>query len=176
MIKYLYSFVIAAVLVFIQVSILSVFNITYNLNLLLVFLIFTTIIFGLKRSIIFAVFIGLLINIYSFLPFTTIFIIYLIIIMLINYLYKNVFTNFSYFSSLILAVVGTVGYSLLTAVFAYFFYIINLTNIYIIIDYNYIKNIIAAIILNLILISVFYLFAKTTIKTLNLSLVLKNEL
>jgi len=173
MIKYFYYLIISLILVFLQQSILSTLGHFANLNILLVVLIFITIIFGFNLGFIFAVFIGFFVNIFSFLPWGTLIIIYLIIISIVDFLYKHVLINFSYLTNLILIILATFIFNLLLLGIAFFYYLFNLINIYIILDKIFMVNFLWQIILNSIMISLIYILAKLTIKKLNLVFIMK---
>jgi len=173
MIKYFYYLFLSLILVFLQQSVLPTLGPFANLNILLVFLVFTTIIFGFNLGFIFAIFIGLFVNIFSFLPLGTFIIIYLIILGVINFLYKHVFINFSYLTNLILIVLATLIFNFLLLLTAFLYYLINLINIYIVLDGVFLINFLWQIILNSIMISLVYILAKLTIKKLNLVFIIK---
>jgi len=173
MIKYIIYFVISFVLVYVQQSFLTAFDTFYNLNLLLVFLIFIAVIFGFNLSFIFTIFIGLFLSIYSYLPIGSFIIIYLIVLALVGYLHRNFLINLSFYTSLILMSVATIVYNILVLIFTYFFYSIGLINIYISLDNNYINNTIWQLILNLILMALVFLIAQATVKKLNLAFLFK---
>jgi len=173
MIKYFYYLFLSLILVFLQQSVLPALGFLANLNILLVFLVFITIIFDFNLGFIFAIFIGFLVNVFSFLPLGTFIIIYLVILGVINFLYKHVFINFSFLTNLILIVLATFIFNLLLLLVAFLFYLLNLTNIYIVLDGAFLINFLWQIILNSIMISLVYILAKLTIKKLNLVFIIK---
>ncbi|MFA5188815.1 MAG: hypothetical protein WC460_05635 [Patescibacteria group bacterium] len=173
MIKYLYYIFISLFLVFIQQSILMVFGYTANLNILLVFLVFITIISGFNLGFIFSVIIGLIAGLYSYLPFGSLIIIFLLIISLVNFLYKHVLINFSYLTNIILIVMATFLYNCLLVLINYLAYLLGMIRIYISVDSIFLINFLWQNILNVALISLIFVIAKLTIKKLNLVFLIK---
>lgn len=173
MIRYLYFFIISLVLVLIVQSIFPALGIFSNLNILLIFIIFVLIVWGFNVSFFFALFIGLFLNIYSYLPLGTFILIYLIILMGANFLYKNIFINFSLFTSLILIILATIVYEFLLITFSFIFYIIGLNMIYLSLDKIFISNLIWQLILNAGLMSLIFIFGQISTKKLNLAFLIK---
>ncbi len=173
MIKYLYYFLISLALVFIAQSILPALTPFSNLNLLLVTLVFITIIFGFNLGFIFAVLIGFLINIYSYLPLGTLIIVYLLVLLAVNFLYKNVLINFSFYTNLILILVATFLYSLLVYILNLLFNFLGFVKLYINLDWIFLANLGWQLLSNLILMMALYFIAKFTIKKLNLAFLIK---
>jgi len=173
MLKYLYYFLISIVLVFLQQNILPNLGFLNNLNFLLVILVFITIISGFDLGFIFALIVGFIYNIFSFLPLGTFIIIYLVILILVNFLYKNVLINFSFLTNFILIIMATLLYNFLLPFVTYIFYALNIIKLYIVIDNDYIINFLKAIILNSLLISFIFIIAKLTIQKLNLVFLIK---
>ncbi|MCX6745815.1 MAG: hypothetical protein NTX00_02225 [Candidatus Parcubacteria bacterium] len=173
MLKYIFFILISLILVFIQISFFGALPILANLNILLVFLIFINIVFGFDTGFIFALLIGFFLNLYSFLPWGTFIVIFLAIIWLLDFLYKNVFINFSIYSNLIMVIIGTILY-VFSILLAYFiFYLMGLIKIYIVIDKLFWQSFSYQIILNLVLMSGLFYLAKLTIKRLNIVFLFK---
>ncbi len=173
MLKYFYYFVISLVLVLLVQSLFSSLGIFSNLNLLLIFMIFVLIVWGFNIAFIYALFIGLFLNIYSYMPLGTFIIIYLIILFGANFLYKNVFINFSLFTSLILIILATLLYQILYVIFNFLFYLIGLVAIYTPLDKIFLSNLIWQLALNSILIALIFIFGQVTSKKLNLAFLIK---
>lgn len=173
MFKYLYYFCLAFVLVFLAQSVFTASEFFLNLNLLLVFLVFVTIIFGFNFGFTFALFLGFIQYFYSYLPFGTHIAIYLLIILGVNFLYKNVLINFSLNSAIILTFLATLIYNLLIVVFSLLNYIIGQSSAYILLDTTFGANLFWQVLLNLSLISIVFFIAKFTIKRLNLVFLIK---
>ena len=173
MIKYFYYLIIAFILVYIQQSIVTAFSLLLNLNLLLVALIFITIIFGYNVGFIFAIYLGFLINLFSFLPFGSFIIIYLLILTIVNFLYKHVLINLSFYTSLILILIATCLYTIIISLYNLLLYFFKVTSIYMELDRTFFQNLGEQLIWNLLLMAVIFLIAKTSLKKLNLAFLLK---
>jgi cell shape-determining protein MreD len=173
MINYLYYSILSFGLVLIQQSVLSALGVFSDLNLLLVFLVFVTIIWGFNLGFIFAVFIGLFLSIYSFLPLGSFIIIFLLVILLINFLYKNIFINLSFNTSLILILLSTFFYFIFIVLFSFLFYFLNLSEMYLPFDRLLLDSFIRQIILNLSLMALIFIIAKFSYKRLNLAFLIK---
>jgi len=173
MIKYLYYLIASFLLVLIVQSTLPALGFFSNLNILLIFIIFVLIVWGFNAGFIFALFIGLFLNIYSFLPLGTFILIYLIILFGANFLYKNVFINFSLFTSLILISIATLLYEFLLLTFSFIFYSIGLLIIYMPLDKIFLTNLGWQLILNIILMSLIFIFGQITTRKLNLAFLIK---
>jgi len=173
MIKYFYYFIISLFLVLLQQGVLANLSFFSNLNLLLVVLVFITIVSGFNLGFIFAVFIGIFVYFFSFLPFGTFIIIYLIILVLIDFLYKQVLINFSFYTSLILIVLATILYNLLIALFSYFYFWAGIISLNINLDKIFLFNSLWQAVSNAFLMAVIFIIAKITIKKLNLMFLFK---
>src|SRR4030042_6159880 len=173
MIKYLAFIVLSLLVVLISISLIPVLGFFSNLNIILVFLVITTIIFGFNHGFLFAVIIGFFMNFYSFFPFGTYIIIFLLIIWLVDFLYKHVLINFSIFSNMILIIIGTLVYSFFIILFNYIFYLLGLIKFYIFFDRFFLLSLIWQLGLNLLLIMILFFLAKLTIKRLNIVFLLK---
>jgi cell shape-determining protein MreD len=173
MIKYLYYIILSLFLVLIAYSLLPVSGSLSNLNIILVFLVITTIIFGFNQGFIFAVIIGFLMNYYSFFPFGTFILIFLLIIWLVDFLYKHVLINFSIYSNIILIIVSTLLYSFFIILFNYIFYLLGLIKFYILLDKIFLSSLFWQLGLNMLLMIILFFLAKITIKRLNIVFLLK---
>lgn len=173
MIKYLYYLIIVFFIVWLTQSVFSTSSILINLNLVLVFLVFITIIFGFNLGFVFAVYAGFLMNFYSYLPFGTLIAIYVAVITSVNFLYKNVFINFSLYTSVILISLATVFYSLVVYLFNLFYYFVGLTTVYLPLNQLYFFAFAWQLGGNLILMILIFILAQFTIKRLNLVFLFK---
>jgi cell shape-determining protein MreD len=173
MIKYFYYLIISFCLVFIVQSFFSALGFLSNLNVLLVFIAFILIVWGFNLSFVFAIFIGLFLNIYSYLPFGTFILIYLLILFCVNFLYKNIFINFSLVTSLILIILSTICYEFLLLILNFIFYLVDLVNIYIILDKAFFFNLLWQIALNSLLMAFIFILGQVTTKKLNLTFLIK---
>jgi cell shape-determining protein MreD len=173
MIKYLYYFIISLVLVLLVQSFFPNLGIFSNINVLLIFLIFVLIVWGFNAAFVYALFIGLFLNIYSYMPLGSFIVIYLIILLGANFLYKNVFINFSLFTSLILIILSTLLFQILFITINFISYLLGLVNIYTPLDKIFLSNLIWQLVINSILIALIFIFGQVTTKKLNLAFLIK---
>jgi len=173
MIKYFYYLFISLLLVLLQQGVLANLTLFSNLNLLLVVLVFITIVSGYNLGFILAVFIGLFSYFFSFLPFGTFIIIYLIILVLIDFLYKHVLINFSFYTSLILIVLATILYNFLLILFGYFYFWAGIMSFNFNLDKIFLANSLWQVASNAFLMAIIFIIAKITIKKLNLVFLFK---
>jgi len=173
--KYFFNFLIISLLVILIQGVFSALNILFPLNIFLVILVFITIIFGFNWGFIFSIFAGFALNLFSYLPLGSFIIIYLVVLLSVSFLYKNVFINLSLYTSLLLTFLATLIYQLLILLFNFMFYFLNLINIYITIDRTLLIYLGKQIILNLLVMSILFILAKATSKRLNLAFLIKNE-
>jgi len=173
MLKYLYYFLISFILVLLSHSILSAFGTGVKFDIILVILVFITIVWGFNLGFIFAIFIGILLGIYSYLPLGSFVLIYLIIVALVNFLHKNVLINFSLITSIILIILSVFLYNILLYFFNLILYLLNVVNIYIVMDNNYWFNIAGQILFNSLLMIFIFIIGKATFKRLNLVFLIK---
>jgi rod shape-determining protein MreD len=173
MLKYAYYLLISLVLVFFSQSIFSAFIAPENLNILLVFLVFITFVWGFDLGFIFAVFIGFLLNLYSYLPLGSYIVIFLLIILLVDFLHRQIFINFTFSTNIILILISTLAYSILLVGVNFIFYFLGITRIYINLDGIFLTNLFQQIISNLVLICLIFICAKAIFKKLNLAILVK---
>jgi len=173
MINYIYYFIIAFLLVLATQSILTSSEFLMNFNFLLVVIVFITIIFGFNLGFIWAIFIGLFMSIYSYMPIGSYILIFLLIVFIIDFLYKNVLTNFSLYSSLILMIVATLIFNFVLVLLNYLLYFFGLISLYIVLDSSYWQSFIWQLILNIVIMTIIFLLSKATIKKLNLAFLIK---
>ncbi|MDD5341498.1 MAG: hypothetical protein PHC97_03650 [Patescibacteria group bacterium] len=171
--KYFYYFIISFLAALFAQTLMPNLGFFANMNVLLVFVIFLLIVWGFNLSFIFAAFIGLFLNIYSYLPFGSFILIYLLILLGANFLYKNVFINFSLFTSLILIVLSSVSYGFLLIFLNFIFYKLNLTMIYISLDKFFFYDLFWQIILNSLLMAFVFILGQFTTRKLNLAFLIK---
>jgi hypothetical protein len=175
MIRYLSLGIFSCFLLFLEQSIFTTSMWLINLNLILVFLVFIDIVWGFNWAFAFTVFAGIGLDVFSYLPFSTIVIILLVILFIVDLLYRHVFINFSFFSALILIFIATMLYIIMIYLGNILFFLIGWRNIYIEIDYIFEQKIFWQLLLNLLFMSVIFLFAKTLFKKLNLVFLTKRS-
>lgn len=114
MINFLVNFLAVIILVIIQVSFLTTWLFPVSsLNLILSLLIFLTIIVNYHKALLWALGCGLFLEIYTVLPFGVTTISLILVVISINFLFNNFFTNRSFYSLIILGITGTLIYNLL---------------------------------------------------------------
>lgn len=173
MLKYPFYFLLSLFLVFLSQGIFSAFISPERLNILIVFLVFVTFVLGLDVGFIFAVCIGFLLNLYSYLPLGTYIIIFCLVVFLVDYLHKQIFINFTFSTNIVLILLSTILYFFSLAVINFIFYILGIVKIYISLDQQFFANLFWQIIYNLILMALIFIFAKAIFKKLNLTILVK---
>lgn len=144
-----------------------------NINIVIVFLVFATFVWGLDVSFYFAVFIGYLQGFYSFLPFGIFIPVYLGIIVLVDYLHRQIFINFTFSTNFLLIIISTLCFNLLLLGAAFATYIWGISPVFINIDKIYFSNLIWQTINNLILSCFIYIVASAIFRKMNLTILIK---
>jgi hypothetical protein len=136
MIGFVINLFLVLILGIIQVSFLSTWPWPVSsLNLILSLVIFFAVISSYKKSLWLAFGSGLFLEVYSGLYFgVTVFSLILTVI-IINLLFNNFFTNRSYYSLVILGIIGTVAYNLIILVSSWFVYLVKLSQTVIALDF-----------------------------------------
>lgn len=129
-----------------------------NINLILCLVVFITIIFNYSQGLWSAFLGGLVLDLYSPLIFGIFTLVFLIIAILINFLFTNFFTNKSLYSLLALGGFAIIVYNLLFFVFVGLLFVFDLRGTYLILDINWLKNLMSQIILNFIVLALFFIF------------------
>jgi hypothetical protein len=114
-----------------------------------------------------------MLNLYSYLPLGTYIAIYLILILMVEYLHKQIFINFTFSTNILLILLSTILYNILLVISNFLFYVLGVTNVYISLDQQFFSNLLWQIIFNLALISLVFIFAKAIFKKLNLAILIK---
>ncbi len=91
-----------------------------KINLLLVVLIFVTALFKYEEAVTWTVMICILSEIYSFLPFGFLTILFFLSFLFIYFLFSNVFTDRSFYSFLVTTILATLFYEFLFRTMIYF--------------------------------------------------------
>ena len=152
----------------IQISFLALFSSLSHLNLILaiaiLLLFFQTKVdqpkFGLssKRKLpnsenflfYFILISGIILDIYSILPFSIITLSLIATIFLLNILFKNLFTNRSLYSLILLGLIGTIAYNLISIILIYFAYFFKFIEYYAGLNKLFFLNSIWQIIVNIL--------------------------
>lgn len=97
-------------------------------NLILSIVIFVTVVLSYHRGLWFALFSGLIIDLFSFLPFGTMTLAMLLTVIIINNLFNNFFTNRSLYSLIILGFLGNIVYFAFLLFINLIFFVFDITN------------------------------------------------
>ncbi len=92
-------------------------------NLVLSILIFITVLLNFRQALWFALFSGLILDMFSFSGFGTMAVVLLLVAVILNFLFKNFFTNRSLYSLVILGFLGNAAYILFLLIFNFLFFI-----------------------------------------------------
>lgn len=168
MFKVISKLVILFFYVILQISFLPTLGYPINnLNLILSIIIFVTIIISYETGLWYAFGSGLLLELYSTYFFGMIIFSLIIATVLINFLFDNFFTNRSFYSLLILGLIGTIIYNFLLFLINLIIDFINpLKNIADYFNAQLFYNLIWQIVLNLFILSLIFLILNFTSKQL----------
>jgi len=126
MTKILINLVTIIVLGIIQVSFLSTWLFPVNsLNLILSLVIFVTVVIDYNKGLWWAFGLGIFLELYSSLPFGLLMMSLFFVVIFINFLFSNIFTNRSLYTLLILGLIGSVCYNLAVSFFYLLFIVFN---------------------------------------------------
>ena len=109
----------------IQISFFSTQNILTHLNLILC-LSALLLFFNSRFLIYFIIITGVILDIYSILPFPFTTMSLLLTIFFLNLLFKNLLTNRSLYSLILLGIIGTIAYNSILSILTYFAYLFQL--------------------------------------------------
>lgn len=127
--KNLLYFLLIIIIIICQISFLSQFVFWHeSINLILVIVILSTLWRGYKIGIITAIVAGLFYDIYSVFTFGTHLTAFLLPVVLVNSLFKNLLANKSMINLVILTVISTLSYYLSLSGLSYLLYWLNLNN------------------------------------------------
>lgn len=155
MIKILTNIIILIALGITQVSFLSTWLFPVDsLNLILSLIIFVTVIISYEKGLWWAFGLGIFLELYSALPFGIISLSLFFVVILINFLFSHIFTNRSFYSLLILGLIGTIFYN---SVMFLFYLILLITDFNVsFFNFNFWLDFIWQPILNVIILSVVF--------------------
>ncbi|MEK9129873.1 MAG: hypothetical protein AAB526_00500 [Patescibacteria group bacterium] len=142
----------------VQISFLSHFDLLKNINLILIIIILSTMTdysLALSGSIIG----GFLLDLYSSFWFGSSIIALFVMAVIVKNIFNSYFNKYHLFSYPVIGFIGILSYNLILATVNNFFYWINLNKFIFIVNKFYWINLAEQIILNIILIILFYLFA-----------------
>lgn len=113
----------------IQVSFIAVLPWPFNyFNLILSILIFIAVALNYRQALWFALVSGFLLDSFSFLNFGTLTVAMLLTVIILNVLFKNFFTNRSFYSLIILGLIGNVIYDLLLLISNFSLFVFGAAN------------------------------------------------
>ncbi|MFA5076389.1 MAG: hypothetical protein WC480_03165 [Patescibacteria group bacterium] len=142
-VKFISYLILAVFLVFFQTAFINALPLPWNqLNLVMVILFFVVLIVDYRFGLWATVVCGLISENYSPFIFGSIILSFLISIVVINFLFKLLFTNRSLFSLLILGGIGLMLYRLANLFYVYLGYIFNLDWHKIVVDAVYLSNLV----------------------------------
>ncbi len=142
----------------IQISFLSQFDFFKNINLILIIVIFTTIT-NYHLALTGAIIGGFLLDIYSNFWFGSIIISLVLSVIIIKNIFNNYFSKYHLLTYPAVGFISVLSYNLILIVLNSFFYWVKINKIIFILDKFYWISLIEQIILNIIFIILFYLFA-----------------
>jgi len=144
--------------VLLQVNFLNFFGLFKKFfNPLMLLIIYITLIYGLRLSLICSIVGGFLLGLYSLLNFGLIMISLIICTLVVNYLFNKLFTNRSLYSLNLLVIFGTIVYNLSLFVINWFLFIFNSSTFFISINYIYIYHLIIQIALSCLVVTLIYI-------------------
>jgi rod shape-determining protein MreD len=137
-----------------------------NLNIVLTVVIFITVILSYRLGFFWAVLSGIIIDLYSINSFGIVTLALVATVLGINILFDNFFTNRSFYSLLILGLIGTVLYNFIILILKFIFYFLKINNLSPSLNHFWFYDFFWQMILNLVLISVIFLFFNSLSKKL----------
>jgi rod shape-determining protein MreD len=129
-----------------------------NLNLVLGVVVFITLI-DYQKALWVAFIFGLLMDIYSFKGFGLMSLGLILVVIIVNLLFKNLFTNRSLFSLLVLGIIATVFFEFLDFIFNHLYFYLKLATYPVTFSVLFFQDLFWQIVLNLVfLVFVFYFY------------------
>jgi cell shape-determining protein MreD len=120
--KFVLFFLIALAIFIFQFSFInSLPGVFTKINLILFFIIWFFIFYNFKTSLVFSIFIGLILDIFSFYPFGVFTFILLLTVMLADFVWENLFTNRSIYSFLAISFILVIFYNISLYSLLFFF-------------------------------------------------------
>lgn len=164
--NFLNLFLILVITIF-QISFFSFLNYPLNnLNVILTTIVFITIILNYRLGLYSAVLAGIVLDLYSVNGLGPVIITLLVVVLSLNFLFNNFFTNRSFYSLLVLGFIGTVIYDVVLLFLKYIFYSLKINGLIPNLDRFWFYNFSWQIILNLVLISLIFLIFNALSKKL----------
>jgi rod shape-determining protein MreD len=157
--RIIFNIFLILILVILQISFFPLLNYpANNLNLILTVVIFITVILSYRLGFFWAILSGVIIDLYSINSFGIVTLALVATVFGVNILFDNFFTNRSFYSLLMLELIGTVFYNFIVLILNFIFYSFKINVLSFGLDRFWFYNFFWQIILNLILISIIFLF------------------
>ena len=166
MIKKILLIIPLFIAVILQVSFFPAFSRLSSFNLLLNILIFICIIMDFDKSLLLSLIFGILLDIFSSLNFGIITICFVLTLISVNFLFHALFTNKSLYTLLALGLIGTLIYSSLIYILNYACFMLNLTELNIILNFQYFTDIFWQVVLGAFFLILSFFIYKSVSKKL----------
>lgn len=165
--RIIFNLFLVLILVVLQISFFPLLNYpANNLNIVLTVVIFITVILSYRLGFFWAVLSGIIIDLYSINSFGIVTLALVATVLGINILFDNFFTNRSFYSLLILGLIGTVLYNFIILILKFIFYFLKINNLNPSLNRFWFYDFFWQMILNLVLISIIFLFFNSLSKKL----------
>ncbi|MFH1536606.1 MAG: hypothetical protein ABID45_01315 [Patescibacteria group bacterium] len=165
--KNIIIFLILIFFLLIQISFLANSDFLHK-NLQLIFIFLLTILLLAKFSLYYclkwAIFAGLILDIYSQFVFGSYIISFVLTLFIVYLILYKFLTNKSYYTLIALVLIGTVSYNLILFILALFFYIINVTAFKIDFNLALLTGIFWQCLINMFIVTIVHLFRKRILK------------
>ncbi len=159
--KIFFNIILILLVAIFQISFVNNLPLYFNqINIFLLILIFILSLTNFEYIAWWSIGIGLILDIFSFYFFGVYLVSYFLTILLINYLYKNYFTDRSLYSFSILIVISIIFYEFIIKTFYYLLFLINSKEVFFLVSEIFWFNLFSELIINLLAMSIlFYIFS-----------------
>lgn len=161
LIKALKNIFLFFLIAIIQIAILpNLPGVANKLNFVLVFIIFVAVVYQFYNSVVFAVFLGLIMDLYSGLPFGAMMLSLMVTLYVVYIVFTKLLTNKSFYTLIALTSLGTLVYSLILYGYLYINYFVQTKDMVLIkhLTVVSVQNFTWQLLLNVIAIIVLFLF------------------
>lgn len=128
------------------------------INIAILSLVFMLGLKSYRLALAWALGIGIYNSLYSFLPFGTIILSYLLAVVITNFLLKNIITNRSLYSFVLLTICASLVWDLLMNVFIVISQFISARQFNMVFNTEFLKNSLSGLVLNILLVIIIYYF------------------
>lgn len=152
---FLKHFFIIIIVALLQVDILpNLSDKLGNMDVILVVLIFTAVVYRFYLSVIYGLILGFYIDLYSLLPFGATLLSYMLVLYLVYLIFKKILTNKSFYSLLSVMFIGTLIYNIFLYLFRTLFYFWDTKDYLLLKNYTIVsaQNLVWQLLLNLLLV------------------------